>query len=197
MYPKYNKKAFDNLVTSDKTWVYYFEPKQKCSNRIWATKNARRPIIAKQTRTVKKVLYVIFFNNKDPVMQIPVPKGRTVTAKFYKNVVLRKLKKYYKTRLPKTGLKHLRLLHDNAPAHKAHSCDRVFGVRSRRSPSYHILHFRQTWLPATIFCFQNTNIIYLERDTSQEMPLDLRFISIWWVSPLKSMKTVSKSRLTG
>ena len=117
MYPKYSKKAFNNLVTGDETWVYYFEPKWKCSNWIWATKNARHPIIAKRTRTVKKVLYVIFFDNKDPVM---VPKSRTVTAKFYKNVVLRKLKKYYKTRRPKEGLKHLRLLHDNAPAHKAH-----------------------------------------------------------------------------
>ena len=53
-------------------------------------------------------------------MQFPVPKGRTVTTKFYKNVVLRKLKKYYKTRRPKSGLEHHRLLHDNAPAHKAH-----------------------------------------------------------------------------
>ena len=120
MYPKYSKKAFDNLVTGDETWVYLFWTKWKCSNWIWATKNVRRQIIAKRTRTVKKVLYVIFFDNKGPVMQIPVPKGRTVTAKFYKNVVLRKLKKYYKTRRPKTGLKHLRLLHDNAPAHKAH-----------------------------------------------------------------------------
>ena len=33
-YPKYTKKAFDNLVTGDETWVYFFEPKRKCSNRI-------------------------------------------------------------------------------------------------------------------------------------------------------------------
>ena len=64
IYSKYSKKAFDNLVTGDETWVYYFEPKQKWSEWIWATKNARRPIIAKRTWMVKKVLYVIFFNNK-------------------------------------------------------------------------------------------------------------------------------------
>ena len=46
-------------------------------------------------------------------MQTLMPKGRIATAKFYKNVVLRKLKKYYKTRRSKTGLMHLRLLHDN------------------------------------------------------------------------------------
>ena len=115
-YPKYSKKAFDNLVTGDETWVYFFESKRKCSNRIWAIKNTRRPSIAKRIRTVRKVLYVIFFVNKGLVMQIPVPKGKTVTGKYYREVVLRKLKK---RRRPQTGLKYLRLLHDNAPAHKA------------------------------------------------------------------------------
>ena len=37
MYPKYSKKVFDNIVTGDETWVYYFEPKRKFANRIWAT----------------------------------------------------------------------------------------------------------------------------------------------------------------
>ena len=48
MYPKYSKKVLDSLVTDEDTWVYYFDPKRKCSNRIWATKNGRCPIIAKQ-----------------------------------------------------------------------------------------------------------------------------------------------------
>ena len=60
MYPKYSKKAFDNIVTGDETWVYYFELKWKVANRIWATKNSRHLSIAKRVRTVKKVLYAIF-----------------------------------------------------------------------------------------------------------------------------------------
>ena len=48
MFPKYSKKSFNNLVTGDETWVYYFEPKHKCSNRVWATKNAVHPSIAKR-----------------------------------------------------------------------------------------------------------------------------------------------------
>ena len=91
MFPKYSKKYSNNLVTGDETWAYYFEPKRKCSNRVLATKNAVRPNIAKRQRTVKKVLYVIFFDNKGLVMQLPFPKGRTVTEAFYKNVVLKKV----------------------------------------------------------------------------------------------------------
>jgi histone-lysine N-methyltransferase SETMAR len=74
--------AFCNLVTGDKTWVYIFESKLKCSNQIWATKNAMRLVVALKIRTVRKVLYIIFFDNKGPVVQMPVPKGRTVTGKY-------------------------------------------------------------------------------------------------------------------
>ena len=49
----------------------------------------------------------------------------------------------------------------------------------RRSSTYNILHFHQTWPSETIFCFQNSNIINLERDTIKEMTLDQLFISIW------------------
>ena len=60
-----------------------------------------------------------FLANKGPAIQVSVPKGRMVTCKFYINAVLRKSKNYYKSRRPKTGLKYVRLLHDNASAHKA------------------------------------------------------------------------------
>ena len=59
--PKYSKKSFNDLVTVDKIWVYYFKPKRKCSNRVGVPKNALLPSIAKRWRTVKIVWYVIFF----------------------------------------------------------------------------------------------------------------------------------------
>ena len=31
MFPICSTKSFYNLVTVDETWVYYFEPKRKCS----------------------------------------------------------------------------------------------------------------------------------------------------------------------
>ena len=52
-------------------------------------------------------------------MQLPAPKDKIVTGAYCKNVVLKKLKAHFKRRRPKAGLKYLRLLHDNAPAHKA------------------------------------------------------------------------------
>ena len=62
MFPKCSKKSFNNLVTGDETWVYYFEPKRKCSKRVWATKDAIRPSIAKRQRAVKFTIWVQLCN---------------------------------------------------------------------------------------------------------------------------------------
>ena len=130
-------------------------------------------------RTVKKVLYAIFFTNKGPAIQIPVPKGRTVTGKFYKNVVLGKLKNdmYYKSRRPKTGLKYVRLLYDNAPAHNARIVTDF--LESEKVTVLPHPPYSPDWAPLRLFfSYQNLDITYLERDTIREMPLGLLFISV-------------------
>ena len=117
MFPKYDKKQFANVVTGDETWVHYFEPVRKVSNKIWATKHSKSPIIAKRSLSTKKVLYAIFFSGEGVAIKVPVKKGKSITGKYYKDVVLKKLKKFYQKRRPATGFKHVRFLHDNAPAH--------------------------------------------------------------------------------
>ena len=121
-FPKYNNRSFANIITGDETWVHFYEPKRKIQNKIWATKRGKRPCIAKCTMSFKKyvkVMYVIFFTNQGPAIQIAVPKGKSVNARYYKGNVLHKLKKYFISRRPATGLRSVRLLHDNASSHKA------------------------------------------------------------------------------
>ena len=118
-FPKYNSRSFANIITGDETWVHFYEPKRKIQNKIWATKGGKRPCIAKRTMSIKKVMYVIFFTNQGPAIQIAVPKGKYVNARFYKGNVLHKLKKYFLSRRPATGLRGVRLLHDNASSYKA------------------------------------------------------------------------------
>ena len=94
----------------------YFEPVRKVSNKIWATKHSKRPIIAKRSLSTKKVLYAIFFSGEGVTIKVPVKKGKSITGKYYKDVVLKKLKKYYQ-KCPATGFKHVCLLYVNTPAH--------------------------------------------------------------------------------
>jgi hypothetical protein len=64
MFLKYDKKQFANVVTGAETWIHYFEPVRKVSNKIWGTKHNKRPIIAKRPLSAKKVLYAIFFSGE-------------------------------------------------------------------------------------------------------------------------------------
>ena len=64
-------------------------------------------------------MYVIYFTNQGPAIQIAVLNGKSVNARFYKGNVLHKLKKYFLSRRPATGLHGVRLLHDNASSQKA------------------------------------------------------------------------------
>ena len=73
MFPKYKKKQFANFVTDDETWVHYFELVRKVSNKIWATKHSKRPIIAKRSLSAKKVLYAIF-SGEGVAIKVPVKK---------------------------------------------------------------------------------------------------------------------------
>ena len=65
------------------------------------------------------MLYAIFFDSKGPVLHIPVPKGSSVTAKFYRESVLTHLVDFYQKRRPCTGVRGIKILHDNAPTHKS------------------------------------------------------------------------------
>ena len=56
---------------------------------------------------------------KGPVLQNPVPKGSSVTGKFYRESVLTQLVDFYQKHRPRIGVRGIKLLHDNAPAHKS------------------------------------------------------------------------------
>ncbi|KAI6646924.1 Transposase [Oopsacas minuta] len=64
-------------------------------------------------------MYTIFFDAHGPVCQICTPKGQTVTGHFYATVVLPEIEKHYIERRPATGLRGIKILHDNARPHKS------------------------------------------------------------------------------
>ena len=66
------------------------------------------------------MLYAIFFNSSGPVIQVPCPSdsGHTVTGRFYKNFVLKKVKEFYNKKISSKGWSGVPLLHDNTSSHK-------------------------------------------------------------------------------
>ena len=96
-------RVITNLLTGDKTWVHMFEPQRRAGNKQWKRKDKKRLCIAKRTISSKKMLYAIFFNSSGPVIQVPCPSGHTVTGRFYKNSVLKKVKEFYNKKRPSKG----------------------------------------------------------------------------------------------
>ena len=75
--------VFVEIVTGDETWIYHFQPDSKAKNKVWVSSEGDRPVIARHCKTSNRMLYAIVFDVKGPVLQIPVPKGSSVTGKFY------------------------------------------------------------------------------------------------------------------
>ena len=88
MFQTCDKKQFANVVTGDENWVYYFEPVRKFSNKIWASKHSRRPIIAKRALSARKVWFAIFFSGEGVAIKVPMENGKNITVKHYKDIVL-------------------------------------------------------------------------------------------------------------
>ena len=65
-------------------------------------KDQKGPCITKRTISSKK-MYAIFVNSSGPVVQVPCPSGHTVTGRFYKNSVLKKVKEFYNKKRPSKG----------------------------------------------------------------------------------------------
>ena len=60
----------------------------------------------------------VVLNSSGPVVQMPCPSGHTVTGRFYKNSVLKKVEEFYYKKRPSKWWSGVYLLHDNASSHK-------------------------------------------------------------------------------
>ena len=93
-----------------------FEPVKKFSNKIWASKHSKRPIIARRSLSARKLWYSIFFSGVGVTIKVPMENGK----KHHRKALLRhstgEAEKNYQKRRPVTGFKHIRLLHGNVPA---------------------------------------------------------------------------------
>ena len=189
MFPKYDKKQLAN----DETCVHYFEPVRKVSNKIWDTKHSKRPIIAKRSLSTKKVLYAIFFSGEGVAVKVPVKKSKSITGKYYKDVVLKKLKKYYQKRRPATGFKHVRLLHDNTPTHTS----AIVTAFLKKEKVTVLPHPRYSPDLAPCDFFSEIESIPCWAEIQSDRHLDLPFISTLLLCPNQRTVTPSRSGYIG
>ncbi|KAI6651357.1 Transposase [Oopsacas minuta] len=118
-YDQCDERRLFEICTGDETWIRYSEPTRKEQNKLWIVKGSSPPALPRPDHWATKVMYTIFFDAHGPVCRICTPKGQTVTGHFYATVVLPGIEKHYIERRPATGLRGIKILHDNARPHKS------------------------------------------------------------------------------
>ena len=156
--------------------------------------NSKRPIIAKHSLSTK-VLYAFFFSGEGVAVKVPVKKGKSITGKYYKDVVLKKLKKYYQKRRPATGFKHARLLHDNAPAH-TFAIVTAFLKKEKVTVLPH-LPYSPDLAPCDFFLFPKLKAFLAGRKYQSRQALGSPFISTLLLCPNQRTMTPSRSGYIG
>ena len=170
-----NSRVISNLLTGDETWVHMFDPQRRADNKQWKRKDQKRPCIAKRTLSSKKMLYAIFFNSSRPVVQVPCPSGHTVTGRFYKNSVLKKVKEFYNKKRPNKGWS-VHLLHYNASSHK---CEVVKSfLASEKEKVLNRPPYSPDLSPCDFLLFPRLKKCFLEISIRLEVLLAALFISV-------------------
>ena len=87
--------------------------------RSWVRGDERPAQIPRPDFRKPKVMYTIFFNSSEIVLQIPSESGKTVKATFFTEKVLPNLIKNVKELRHKAKVRGIKLLIDNASSHTA------------------------------------------------------------------------------
>ena len=117
LYHADSENFLGKVVTSDETYIHYFQPTTKRESSQWLKKGADPPVKAKLINSAKKVMALIFWDMYGVLLVKYFRKGATLTGKIYSET-LKQLKEVY---MKKRGVKKWRagvyLLHDNASSH--------------------------------------------------------------------------------
>ena len=107
------------VVTGDETWLYFFEPVNKLNNKMWISENNECPVVACRSRSVRRVMYALFFDSDGILACVSVPENCSVTGTFYSDFVFSAVVNHYQAKHPRARVRGIKLLRDNAPAHRS------------------------------------------------------------------------------
>ena len=82
IYERSDSWRLNEIVTRDETWIQLNMPIREKEAKVWLGKGKVPPAVTVSDFRNEKVFYCIFFDALGPVAQIPLPKGKTLTANF-------------------------------------------------------------------------------------------------------------------
>lgn len=107
-----------DIVTGDETWIYFRQIGHKQSNYTWRNKgDAPNTVVRRENFEGKRLYYSIFFKANGWVAVHALDKGQTLDRTYYIENCLQLVVKTLKKERPNSGMRGLKLLHDNAKPH--------------------------------------------------------------------------------
>ena len=111
--------TFEFSHSDDETWVHFYEPESKQQSSIWKHPTSPSPIKAKLSKSVGKVMCIMFFSSQCFLLNHVVPTHTTVSAEYYARIIQINLIEAIQKKQPDPLQIGVILHQDNAPAHKA------------------------------------------------------------------------------
>ena len=73
----------DRIITTDETWVHYYEPEDNRMSMVWKNRDSPPPKKAKVVKSMGKVMCAVFMDSSGVILVHMVPSGCTVNAEYY------------------------------------------------------------------------------------------------------------------
>ena len=86
-----------DVVTGDELGPF-FEPDNKLNNKMWVGENNDHPVVARRRRSVRRVMYALFFDRDGIVARVSVPENCSLTGTFYRDLVLSAIFNHYQAK---------------------------------------------------------------------------------------------------
>lgn len=106
------QRLISKIVTGDETYIPFYDTPTRQESRVWIHEDDPTPTTVKKQRSMKKVMYAVFFRSTGLVKAVKLEDQRTVTANWYTEVCLPEV-------LKELRIRGLMLHHDNASSHTA------------------------------------------------------------------------------
>ena len=106
-----------DIFTGDESWIYHRKIERKALNSSWVAKGEHPATVVRQGRYEAKSMITVFFKSTGPILLDFLDKGETINANCYIKNCLKPCVKAIKEQRPNSGVKNIKILHDNARPH--------------------------------------------------------------------------------
>ena len=111
--------VLDALVTCDESWIYSYETETKRQSSQWKHTGSPRPEKARHSKSMHKLLMILFFDSTGMIYMHWVPTGQTINKEYYVEVLRDFRKRFCRKRPALFKSAQWHFYRDNAPVHNS------------------------------------------------------------------------------